>query len=56
MSPEFFALAHLVIVLAILAVLGVAERRGRTRFQSRDGVRYRRLSTAAMLKALRKAK
>jgi hypothetical protein len=56
MPPEVFALAHLAIIVAVLVGLGVAERRGRTRFQSRDGVRYRRLSTAAMLKALRKAK
>ena len=54
MSPEMFALAHLAIIVGILVVLGVAERRGRTRFISSTGVRYRRLSSAAMLRELRK--
>jgi hypothetical protein len=56
MSAEAFALAHLAIVVAVLIVIGVAERRGRTRFRSSKGVRYRRLSTAAMLRELRKGK
>ncbi|WP_158809927.1 hypothetical protein [Beijerinckia sp. L45] len=56
MSAEAFALAHLAIIVAVLIAIGVAERRGRTRFRSSKGVRYRRLSTAAMLKELRKPK
>jgi hypothetical protein len=54
MSPQTFMLAHLVMCLAVLVVVAIAERRDRKRFWSRSGTRYRRLSTAEMLEALRK--
>ena len=55
-SAEAFALANLVIWVALLAIVGIVERRGRTSYVTRRrGIRYRRLSTADALKMIRKS-
>jgi hypothetical protein len=55
MSGERLALAHLVIVLAVVIALAVEERRGRRRFRNRQGTRYRRVTTAELREMIRKA-
>lgn len=55
MSSQAFMLFNLALYVAILVVIGVTERLGRTRFRSRDRrVRYRRLSTEDAVKRIRK--
>ena len=47
-------LANLVVWVGILVALAIAERRQRDLFRSRNGVRYRRLTTARALARIRK--
>lgn len=54
-SSNVFILANLVLWIAILLVIAIEERRGRHRYRNRHGVPYRRVSTADVLKMIRKA-
>ncbi|MCX8255425.1 hypothetical protein RHAL1_03847 [Beijerinckiaceae bacterium RH AL1] len=57
MSSGLFLLAHLVIVLTVLAALVLEERRGRRTWTSwHRGVRTRHLTSDEMLRRLRKAR
>ena len=54
MSSQAFALINLGLWVAILVLIGLAQRRGRDVFTTRHrGIRYRRMTTATMLKLLR---
>ncbi len=55
LSAQAFALFNLALYGVILVVIGIVERRGRNVYRSRDRrVRYRRLSTEAALKRIRR--
>lgn len=50
--PALFALLHLAIVLALLVALGLSARPSRMAEGRHRGVRYRRLTTDAVLRRL----
>ncbi len=56
-SSQAFAMINLGLWVAILIVIALAQRRGRDVFTTRHrGIRYRRMTTATMLKLLRDKK
>ena len=53
MSSQAFALMNLGLWVAILVLIALAQRRGRDVFTTRHrGVRYRRMTTATVLKLI----
>ena len=56
-SSQAFALINLGLWVATLVLIALAQRRGRDVFTTRHrGIRYRRLTTASMLKLIRDKK
>ncbi len=55
-SAQLFMLMHLAIIVAILIIVAVLERRERRSWTSwHRGVRYRHLTTEELMRRLRKA-